>query len=184
MRRAVVSFLLMSLFAAVARAGRVDVKKSILGVISLFLIPLWSLGAEPHGPRTFQVAAIIAGVTGDNDVYGKFSNIGPGIRLDINPVNWLMISPEISYLAGEGGSLSFGGTVNGRLGPAYAGLGVAALNQTSLIFFQDPGVVMTAFWKLQAGLKGRHWLVSLSYITDSFRDPWLQAFGLSAGYVF
>jgi hypothetical protein len=96
----------------------------------------------------------------------------------------LMISPEISYLAGEGGSVSYGATLNGRLGPAYAGVGVIALNQTSLIFFQDPGVVMTAFWKLQAGLKSRHWLVSLSYITDGFRGPRLRAFGLSAGYVF
>jgi hypothetical protein len=159
-------------------------KRSIIGLMSLILITLSSLAAEADGPQTFQLAAIVSWISGDNDVYGKFSNIGPGVRLDINLTNWLMISPEISYLPGEDGSLSFGGTVNGRLGLAYAGLGVAALNQTSLIFFQDPGVTLTAFWKLQAGLKGRHWLVSLSYVTDGFHHPWLQAFGLSAGYVF
>lgn len=158
--------------------------KPILGALSLALLLPASLDAEPQRPKTLHVAAIVSWVAGDNEVYGEFSNIGPGIRLDINPVNWLMISPEISYLSGEGASLSYGATLNGRLGLAYAGMGMVALDQTRLIFFQDPGIVMTALWKLQAGLKGRHWLVSVSYITDSFRDPWLRAFGLSAGYIF
>lgn len=159
-------------------------KKSIVGVISLALLLSLSLGAKPSGPKTFQLAAILSWVAGDNAVYGKFANVGPGVRLDVNAANWLMISPEISYLAGEGGRLSYGATLNVRLGPAYAGIGVVAFNQSAAIYFQDPGVAMNAFGRLQAGLKGRHWLISVSYITDGFRDPWLRALGLSAGYVF
>lgn len=158
--------------------------KSFLGALSLALFLAASLDAELPRRQTLQVAAIVSWVAGDNDVHGKLSHFGPGIRFDVHPVNWLMISPEISWLSGDGGRLSYGATLNGRLGPAYAGIGVVALDQTPLVFFQDPGTVLTALWKLQAGLKGRHWLFSASYITDSFRGPWLRAFGLSAGYIF
>jgi hypothetical protein len=159
-------------------------KKSILGLALMIPTLLTCLRAEPARPDRVQLAAIVSWISGDNDTYGKFSNIGPGVRVDFNLASWFMISPEISYLAGEDGGLSLGGTVNGKFGPAYAGIGAIALNKTSLIYFKDPGVVTNAFWKLQAGFKSRHWLLSVSYVTDSFRDPWLRAFGLSAGYVF
>jgi hypothetical protein len=159
-------------------------KKMFLGLMATALLCSADLGAGPGQPERIQFAAIVSGISGDNEVKGKFFNIGPGVRLDFNLSKWLMISPEISYFAGEGGGLSYGGTVNGRLGPAYAGIGVAMLDQNTLIFFQDPGVHLNAFWKLQAGLKGRHWLVSLSYFADSLGRPWIRGLGLTAGYVF
>ena len=145
------------------------------------LVPLDARAAQI---RRFEISATASALFGENMTYGDFSHIGPGVRVDLNLAGWLMISPEISYLAGREGGLSLAATVNGRFGPAYAGLGVVSLNKTAAIFFKDPGVVTNAFWKVQAGLKGRHWLSALCYVTDSFSHPWLHGFGVTVGYTF
>lgn len=159
-------------------------KRSIVGLTFLILIALSSLGAEPDRPKTIQFAAIVSWSSGDNDIKGRFSNIGPGIRLDISPAKWLMISPEVSYLSGGAGGLSLGATVNGKLGPAYVGLGFLSLRQTTAVYFAPQKDSLSAFWKAHVGLKGRHWLIAFSGFFDRLSDPWIYGLGLTAGYIF
>jgi len=158
---------------------------------TLFLVPLLAaaaglvpLDARAAQIRRTEIAATAVALFGENMTYGDFSHIGPGVRIDLNPARWLTISPEISYLAGRDGGLSFAATVNGRFGPAYAGLGVVSLNKTAAIFFKEHGVITNAFLKVHAGLKGRHWLSAIFYVTDSLSRPWLHGFGVTVGYIF
>jgi len=167
---------------------RKGLKKSIraatLVVILGISVPGGAFGAGAAKEKTVQFAVTVAGIMGHNEVKGDFSHLGPGVRVDVLPTKWLMISPEISYLSGWNGGLSLGGTVNGRLGKGYIGLGFLSLRQTTAVYFAPQTDELSALWKAHVGLKGRHWLIAFSAFTDSLSDPWIHGLGLTAGYVF
>jgi len=142
------------------------------------------LRADSASLRRIQFAVTVAGLAGSGETYGGFSNIGPGGRVDFNLGKRLMISPEIAWFFGEDGGLSLGGTVNYRFGKGYAGLGVVSLNKSNAIFLYDYRHAATAFWKAHAGIKGRHWLIDVSYVTINIAHLWLYGFGMTAGYIF
>jgi len=112
----------------------------------------------------------LTGLTGDRDGNG-FTYVGPGARVDLG-LGLFTLSPEISYFPGGGGGLVPGATLNIKIWKLFAGAGAMFG-----LFEEDSRTL----FKVNVGIRARHWLLVGSYFiwSDS-----VDGLGLTAGYVF